>query len=148
MPGWFWVPGVPWGEEPDWFEELGVWLLDVEGFEAPLFGVEVRSEPEPEPESVGEWVWVLPVGSVVLRAAVRSPGVVFPGVLRGVVPSPGVLCDVVPSPGLVPAVSRGVVPSPGVVLPGVRWLGIRPSGVPGVRPSAVPDTRPSPVPET
>ena len=114
---------------------------------------------------LGMSVRVLPVGSVVLRGVVLSPGLV-PGVLRGVVPSPGVLRDVVPSPGLVPGVSRdvvpspgvllGVVPSPGVVLPGGRWVGIRPSGVPGVRPSGVPGvvrpsgapgTRPSPVPE-
>lgn len=115
---------------------------------------------------LGMLVRVLPVGSVVLRGVVLSPGLV-PGVLRGVVPSPGVvLRDVVPSPGLVPGVSRdavpspgvllGVVPSPGVELPGGRWVGIRPSGVPGVRPSegpgvrpsGAPGTRPSPVPET
>ncbi|WP_185124216.1 hypothetical protein [Streptomyces sp. TLI_185] len=97
---------------------------------------------------------VLPVGSVVLRGVVLSPGLV-PGVLRGVVPSPG-LVPVVPSPGVVPGVVLGVVPSPGGVLPGVRCVGIRPSGVPGVRPSevpgarpsVVPGTRPSPVPET
>jgi hypothetical protein len=92
----------------------------------------------------GVLVRVSPVGSVVLRGGVRSPGVV-PGVSRGVVPSPGVvLRGLVPSPGLVSGVLRGVVPSPGVVLPGVRWFGVRPSGVPGVRPSAIPATRPSP----
>ncbi|MER6424192.1 hypothetical protein [Streptomyces sp. NPDC001137] len=96
---------------------------------------------------LGMSVRVLPVGSVVLRGVVPSPGLV-PGVLRGVVPSPGLVPgvsrDVVPSPGVL----LGGVPSPGVVFPGVRWVGMRPSGVPGVRPSAVPGTRPSPVPET
>ncbi|MFD5428725.1 hypothetical protein [Streptomyces sp. NPDC127084] len=57
---------------------------------------------------------------------VVAPGVEFPGALRGGVRSPGG----------VPGVLRGVVASPGVVFPGMRWAGIRGSGVPVVRPSA------------
>ncbi|MBK3647431.1 hypothetical protein [Streptomyces sp. MBT33] len=159
------------GPEPVVADGVDVELLDVELLvdgdvvrgddDGPWFEVLVFELEEP-----GVVVRVLPVGSVVLRGVVRSPGVVFPdpGVLRDVVPSPGRVPlvsrevvpspgvdvrGVVPSPGLVPGVVRGVVPSPGVVLPGVRWLGIRPSGVlPGVRPSGVPDVRPSPAPGT
>ncbi|MGW3139417.1 hypothetical protein ACWDAQ_26580, partial [Streptomyces sp. NPDC001139] len=165
--------------DPDPVEEDGVEVeLPVEGDVArgeddgPGFDVFVFVEVE-----LGVVVRVLPVGSVPVRGVVRSPGVEFAGLLREVVPSPGVLRDVVPSPGvdvrgvvpspgvdvrgvvpspgLVPgAVLRGAVPSPGVVPPGVRWLGIRPSGerpsgvLPGVRPSPAPETRsPAPPPE-
>ncbi|MEU1854154.1 hypothetical protein ABZ499_34080 [Streptomyces sp. NPDC019990] len=128
----------------------------------PLLGVEVGPGPAPfEVEGVAAGV---PVdGDAVLAGAdwaggwfglvvlgfwplvVRVP-VVGSVVLRGGVWSPGVVSGVLPVlerlPGVVfPGALREAVPSSGVALAGVRWVGIRPSGVLGVRPSAVPGIR-------
>jgi hypothetical protein len=105
--GWFGVVG------PGWVEEFGVPLFGVEARSGPVpvegEGVDVGVPVDGDAVlggvdwagfwcgvvvlgfCPGVWVRVPAVGSVVLPGGVRLPGGVFPGLLRGAVPSPGVV---------------------------------------------------------